>query len=336
MDMHHHLLVRAAHPPARCLLAMEFSSCGYKAYGMAKQQRVWPAPHADLRPAICGHRPFQSPHFDIPSPSLPMPARRVPKKSTARSGTASAPTGDSEQHEPHIPRPCNAFILYRKDKVHEIRGAGHQVDASKQIGALWNAESEEVKRYYARLADEAKLEHQRRYPDYRYTPRTKKGKSRGGTVAPETGKKKAPGPSSKWEREGSSASSSVSPSMVTLTLPAETSPSVGAMSPIFVPFPFFHVPSQNIGAGASTSSAPWPMRTELARHGTSSVRRLATRDPSSSLLLEEQELLLLASSVAPCLDPGEESTRGPCFTPLYSDWLPPMPPSHRADQNDFQ
>lgn len=44
-------------------------------------------------------------------------------------------------------------------------------EISKIIGELWREETEEVKNYWKRLAEEEKARHQRQYPQYKYQPR---------------------------------------------------------------------------------------------------------------------------------------------------------------------
>ncbi|CAG8470517.1 6619_t:CDS:2 [Paraglomus brasilianum] len=72
------------------------------------------------------------------------------------------------------PRPPNAFILYRRSKQPQIVAANEGIsnnEVSKQIGEMWHKEPLEEKLKYQRLADEAKLEHMKKYPEYKYRPR---------------------------------------------------------------------------------------------------------------------------------------------------------------------
>ncbi|KAJ9133585.1 HMG box protein [Pleurostoma richardsiae] len=75
---------------------------------------------------------------------------------------------------PKVPRPRNAFILYRQ---HHQAGVVAQhpglanPEISKIIGEQWRDQPEEVKSSWKRLAEEEKARHQRQYPDYRYQPR---------------------------------------------------------------------------------------------------------------------------------------------------------------------
>ncbi|KAM5351933.1 hypothetical protein ACJ41O_004656 [Fusarium nematophilum] len=75
---------------------------------------------------------------------------------------------------PKIPRPRNAFILYRQHHQAEVVAHNPNLsnpEISKIIGEQWKEESEEVKSNWKALADKEKQNHQRLYPDYRYQPR---------------------------------------------------------------------------------------------------------------------------------------------------------------------
>ncbi|OAG05303.1 uncharacterized protein CC84DRAFT_1094566 [Paraphaeosphaeria sporulosa] len=94
-------------------------------------------------------------------------------------GTRSASSSPGEhvclcQPEPKIPRPRNAFILYRQHHQHAIAAANPGLpnpDISKIIGEQWKAESDAVKKVWQDLAQEEKDRHHEQYPDYRYQPR---------------------------------------------------------------------------------------------------------------------------------------------------------------------
>ncbi|KAK4232299.1 mat a-1 [Podospora fimiseda] len=73
-----------------------------------------------------------------------------------------------------LSRPANAYILYRKDHHEAVKAANpgmHNNDISVITGAMWKAESEEVRQKYIELAEEVKTEFMKNNPDYRYTPR---------------------------------------------------------------------------------------------------------------------------------------------------------------------
>ncbi|KAK3304061.1 uncharacterized protein B0T15DRAFT_228473 [Chaetomium strumarium] len=92
---------------------------------------------------------------------------------------------------PKVPRPRNAFILYRQHHqaqvVQQNPGLANP-EISKIIGEQWRDEPEERKNQWKLLAEEEKQRHQRQYPDYRYQPRrgNKPGSSQSGrpSVAP--------------------------------------------------------------------------------------------------------------------------------------------------------
>ncbi|KND94160.1 Repressor of filamentous growth 1 [Tolypocladium ophioglossoides CBS 100239] len=75
---------------------------------------------------------------------------------------------------PKIPRPRNAFILYRQHHQAQVTADNPKLsnpDISKIIGEKWKNEAEEGKQYWKKLAEEEKTRHQNQYPHYRYQPR---------------------------------------------------------------------------------------------------------------------------------------------------------------------
>ncbi|PCH00847.1 High mobility group, superfamily [Penicillium occitanis (nom. inval.)] len=78
------------------------------------------------------------------------------------------------QPDPKIPRPRNAFILYRQHYqgavVQQNPGLANP-EISKIIGEQWRALPAESKDQWKALAEAEKARHQQQYPDYRYQPR---------------------------------------------------------------------------------------------------------------------------------------------------------------------
>ncbi|KIL68921.1 hypothetical protein M378DRAFT_176509 [Amanita muscaria Koide BX008] len=82
------------------------------------------------------------------------------------------------------PRPPNAWILYRSEKIRtlpplqpgEARRA--QADVSRMISEMWKNEREEERTRYERMAEQKKAEHQQKYPGYRFQPQKKEEKQR--------------------------------------------------------------------------------------------------------------------------------------------------------------
>lgn len=77
----------------------------------------------------------------------------------------------AEVPEKRIPRPPNAWILYRSDCISKMRanmpeGAPKptQANLSKQFGEKWRNESPDVKAHWDRLAEIARDEHAAKYP----------------------------------------------------------------------------------------------------------------------------------------------------------------------------
>ncbi|KAF2830090.1 hypothetical protein CC86DRAFT_285307 [Ophiobolus disseminans] len=99
---------------------------------------------------------------------------RSPRSATSTQSGEFSPHVCLCQPEPKIPRPRNAFILYRQHHQQAIiaRNPGlNNPDISKIIGEQWKAEAEESKKVWQDLALEEKARHHEQYPDYRYQPR---------------------------------------------------------------------------------------------------------------------------------------------------------------------
>ncbi|KAJ7280227.1 high mobility group box domain-containing protein, partial [Mycena rebaudengoi] len=97
---------------------------------------------------------------DLPLPTKPNPS--TTKKSHAR-----------KQPRGHIPRPRNAFILFRCDYGRQKQRTTKecdQNDISRMVGDVWRNMSEVERAPWVMLADEEKKAHAAVYPDYKYTP----------------------------------------------------------------------------------------------------------------------------------------------------------------------
>ncbi|OKL59772.1 hypothetical protein UA08_04759 [Talaromyces atroroseus] len=92
------------------------------------------------------------------------------------------------QPDPKIPRPRNAFILYRQHYqaavVAQNPGLANP-EISKIIGEQWRALPAETKEEWKALAAAEKARHQQQYPDYRYQPRRfgRDGYARNGSMS---------------------------------------------------------------------------------------------------------------------------------------------------------
>ncbi|KAI7238193.1 hypothetical protein KC330_g2720 [Hortaea werneckii] len=91
-----------------------------------------------------------------------------------------ASSGDSTAHvcicqpDPKIPRPRNAFILYRQHHQAQVVAQNPGLanpEISKIIGEQWQNQPLEIKNKWKALAEEEKLRHQQQYPTYRYQPK---------------------------------------------------------------------------------------------------------------------------------------------------------------------
>lgn len=81
------------------------------------------------------------------------------------------------------PRPANAWILYRSDKMKNLapepgKPRRPQADISKLIAEMWKNEKPEIRQQYEALSDLKKAEHLAMYPGYRFQPMKKADKEK--------------------------------------------------------------------------------------------------------------------------------------------------------------
>nr|GAT55636.1 predicted protein [Mycena chlorophos] len=104
-----------------------------------------------------------------PPTNMPADRTRTRTRAPTQRGITAKPTDPSQAH---IPRPANAFIIYRAERSKAQRVPGSkQGDASQSIATQWKAEPREVRAVYEAKAAEAKRVHEEMYPGYKYQPR---------------------------------------------------------------------------------------------------------------------------------------------------------------------
>ncbi|KAF7353992.1 HMG box domain-containing protein [Mycena venus] len=120
--------------------------------------------------------PFGSPSLatDQPLPLFPPSATPAPPPTRKR-----APPG-KRRSQGYIPRPPNAFMLFRADFVRQRHVPGsietNHGSLSKIIGNCWRALPLAEKHIWEIKAKHAKAEHKLQYPDYKFRPvHTKRG-----------------------------------------------------------------------------------------------------------------------------------------------------------------
>ncbi|TNY17402.1 hypothetical protein DMC30DRAFT_120993 [Rhodotorula diobovata] len=118
---------------------------------------------------------------DAPAPAPPPPAARPPAPPSSHHlpvavpAHASTPPSPTRTRSDRPPRPMNAWLLFRTAQLRQMQEDNpglrkSQGELSKLIAEMWKTVSPEVKQGYEDLARQRKVEHQRIYPDYRYSP----------------------------------------------------------------------------------------------------------------------------------------------------------------------
>ncbi|KAK0943272.1 slightly ste11-like protein [Friedmanniomyces endolithicus] len=145
-----------------------------------RSRRRSPSPSRESKTPLT---PEESPPFTT---SRKRSASIVEIEDTALDSATTTPihsrgsSGDSTLHvcicqpDPKIPRPRNAFILYRQHHQAQVVSQNPGLanpDISKIIGEQWQNQPIEIKNKWKGLAEEEKLRHQQQYPTYRYQPK---------------------------------------------------------------------------------------------------------------------------------------------------------------------
>lgn len=130
--------------------------------------------------------PSQSTLFPDPDPSssslLTTPSSPIyqpaPKRRRKTASTAPKDTEDDGSVAPeHIPRPPNAFILFRSSfiKSQHVSSSieGNHGTLSKIVGMVWHNLSFEERQIWQAKAKRALAEHKRRFPEYSFRPSNK-------------------------------------------------------------------------------------------------------------------------------------------------------------------
>ncbi|KAL7008267.1 hypothetical protein EMMF5_001996 [Cystobasidiomycetes sp. EMM_F5] len=98
--------------------------------------------------------------------------------SSGRAARDTSPNEAAQVAPVKVPRPPNAWILYRSDQIVQLRakmpeGAARptQADLSKIFGEQWRNETEAVKLKYEGAAEAARELHAQKYPDWKFARR---------------------------------------------------------------------------------------------------------------------------------------------------------------------
>ncbi|KAI0367500.1 hypothetical protein BV20DRAFT_556496 [Pilatotrama ljubarskyi] len=126
-------------------------------------------------PPCSVHSPFTSSCSSLVSSPTRRSATSRPKKQTTSRRAAKSPG--------HIPRPRNAFMIFRSARCAELKQSRVEHDhriISKILGKMWADLDQAQKDHFNALAAEEKRLHALKYPDYRFSPqqRTEKPKKR--------------------------------------------------------------------------------------------------------------------------------------------------------------
>ncbi|KAF5371632.1 hypothetical protein D9758_003377 [Tetrapyrgos nigripes] len=115
------------------------------------------------------------------TPLFPAVLVPTPNSSSAAPKRKRQPPGKKKKGDDYIPRPPNAFMLFRANFVKQRHVPGtvesNHGSLSKIIGSCWRSLPSREKAQWDALAKQKKREHQQMYPNYKFCPiHTKKKK----------------------------------------------------------------------------------------------------------------------------------------------------------------
>ncbi|KAF8609420.1 hypothetical protein BDV93DRAFT_518242 [Ceratobasidium sp. AG-I] len=124
-----------------------------------------------ISPLSCDSSISRASPVDISGDDLDSQQREI-------TGPIRVPKSHSRRQPPgHIPRPRNAFILYRSWYVREGFLADVESDhreISRIVGKIWKELPESERARWRALAEKEKKEHAEKYPNYKYSPNSRR------------------------------------------------------------------------------------------------------------------------------------------------------------------
>ncbi|VDB90005.1 unnamed protein product [Peniophora sp. CBMAI 1063] len=115
----------------------------------------------------------QSPDFKLDASATPL---AEPRKRTRR-------IVDHDDAPARVPRPPNAFMIFRSDLIKDTKFALQKIQKKQQhlsviAGEIWNIMPEECKTVWRTKAMSRLREHQEKHPQYKYTPKQRNGRGK--------------------------------------------------------------------------------------------------------------------------------------------------------------
>jgi hypothetical protein len=215
------------------------------------------------------------------------------------------------------PRPPNAWILYRSDKLRQLpptepgNPRRAQAEVSKMISNMWKNESEAVRNEYERRADAKKAEHQQMYPNYRFQPMKKEEKERMRTEK-------------RTEKEKERTQSKKTRHRTTPYIPSTLAASLPAMIPLFNP-------ERHFGPNGPSP----PMSAASSPEDDSPLREVQTTSEPSSSYLPAISPISVSPTTHSFYPPGTSSSHRKSKhvmvpAPLTSQWWPAVQSSRSS------
>lgn len=226
-----------------------------------------------------------------------------------------------------IPRPPNSFILYRREKRHDIVKQAEDSQAvsnsmvSKMAAEMWKREAPEVKAKYIAQAEELRKSHRLKFPDFKYSTKEKSQQA--------------------IQRNMASASQPMRPMMYYnprfVEQPAKRDHHWNTMSPVSPVSPHSFTPPMTPAMDPRSNpyyTQPWP-RQEHIRYAQPiyAPRQVSMRPPQLTQQSVYSQPRVYAANQYP---PGHSYSPSSPTAPMYV-YAPPEPqqthPSHRTHKH---
>ncbi|THH01888.1 hypothetical protein EW145_g6843 [Phellinidium pouzarii] len=103
------------------------------------------------------------------------PTRSAKSSAKPKEKKQKNPSRNNNDSETHVPRPRNCFFVFRSDFVEWLKAnyseAYSQGNISKWCSACWHSLPKEVQAHYKARADAEEVQHKRKYPLYKFSPK---------------------------------------------------------------------------------------------------------------------------------------------------------------------
>lgn len=211
-------------------------------------------------------------------------------------GGSTSPAAPPNPPQEHVPRPPNAFMLYRKNMAAQMPAPGpgeprlSQGELSRHLARSWRELNPEDRVFWEQLAALKDSEHKAKYPNYKYQPKKKEEKTRLAEERKAEKKRVAAAKKQSRFRSTSSTTPAAANNATQVVAPHPAQP-----VPYFMPAPQHYIPVPFI-SNVDTSAPSPPMSAASTPGPDSSLNASPAPQPGS--LMSPAPLALHDSSLS--------------------------------------